>query len=652
MVEEIHSLDQLDSGKEPDLRIISQRTGVNFIDGKSLAAGESERRVVSADKLPVSINVSASLLRITGIGELLKKTRDEMLGLEEIEDVAKDGVRDSSEKIIVDQSLVASLMEAKPSVRNKYLKSQARIEILLEAISKSKETDKEIGQEYELIERQLQAWQALLAELIPKLLLKEDYQQLLMSEVARQKEGADEVERLRRLITGERVEYRRGEQVIAEIDEKDDSASKLRERLKRVLLANTDYERREEVVEDSMEELTNTALLVNEIRIIERFKDEGIDLMSLRAEVEAIKKRVREAESQAERRKLSEDLIELVVPIANLVGRIFPHEDDESPTLLSAVLYHEQAVCVGKAQILATIFRLLGLKARNLSVLETLYNSEDHSVALLDLFDQTQLVVDANFSNNQYGMDISCHSDAEILIYRIWKEGRDVGLNEKGKFNLYEEDGQRCRYSSNSLSPHKLVSPDIKDRAISSSDFKNSAHLLENNWQSLGLEKDEAMRLARDCYEEAKRLNPNHGLIYNNYANLLVKDWQSLGLGKEKAMRLARDYYEKAKRLIPNHGTVCYNYAIFFKNNWQSLDIEREAAIRQAEALLKKAIKREGEDGDYAAWFRTSLAQLLERNGKSEEAATLYQEVLDLMEEGYSSWMDKGKIRIKIESLQ
>lgn len=730
----ISKLDQI--ARPLDTGLLSQATGVDFKAQTVSPIEQYERQMAPTDQLPVSLELSTHLLTITGLGQLLNDLRQTILGLDSIQDKTK---RDpAGREVTIDKDFTRDSIERKnKNIRDKYIKTLARIQIILQAIEQTKTSNQSLPAEsqqitpeatdnqadYELITNQLTAWQSLLEELAPSLVTINNYQDLLAEELAKQSNSDEEINRLQQLITGERVRTRKlnlpkaqqetddatlaptalGETARADLTELPSpeqlaKMAKLRARVRKVLLANTDYKHEDEVAEELLDQLTQTALVVNELRIIARMKEKGIDLIALKTQVAKIIQDAKETKNQQEKKQFSDQLIELLVPIGNLVKELFPHEDIGSPTLISAILHHEQAICAGKAEVLVTVFRLLGLSARVCDVLETTSGfTEGHVVALLDLFDHTQLIMDANYPGYLGDTAIDCYSQAQIFTYRLWTSEHSSNTRQ-GICDKYESDGQLVTYKTDVLNPHRLISPDSQDLTISFSQLSNHANLLKRHYQELGMDKIEAMKQAQSYYEKAMESNPNSAVVCNNRANLLMDHYQELGMDKTEAMKQAQSHYEEAIGLDPNYASAYSNYALLLKNHWQELGMEQTSALKLAQSHYEETIrldpncvlaynnlasliwnnwqllsgfeeewqateevikllrigekKAEQTNSVDHAWISFSLASCLENIGNTQEALNFYKKVLKLIENrGQKSFWTADEVRQKINEL-
>lgn len=146
--------------------------------------------------------------------------------------------------------------------------------------------------------------------------------------------------------------------------------------------------------------------------------DETVDLIAISAQIDQIQKKAEEIRSSnldtVEKRKLlvelDDKLEQALIPIANKVARIFPHEN---ATTLTEVLEDEEAICAGKVNVLLATAKYLGLNARANNVLEILdSNTDGHTCFECTLPSGDQLVIDANFNNR---VDLRNKADSEIV---------------------------------------------------------------------------------------------------------------------------------------------------------------------------------------------------------------------------------------------
>jgi len=324
-----------------------------------------------------------------------------------------------------------------------------------------------------------------------------------------------------------------------------------------------------------------TALAVNTARVLHRLHDpagkkEGgpLDLLAAREKAAELKKEAEEIrensslsqeEKQRQLEKLNGELIGLLIPIANKVMALFPHNTAYS---LSAILAKEEAVCVGKTEALKAVCRWLGFEGRGVVVLETLDNKSPHSYLEVDSFTQTKIIIDGNYSSwhllrsysdedivkyvnrligegkipanerekaianfkkhkaNSFHIPLS----SEVLIYTLTLAGRKAEKNYRCSnfeaVRICPYTGERQTWQASVPFPHLLITPD-RPREVISGGYHNSLGVSYHNQGKL--------KEAEEQYLEALRINPNN-----------AKAHCSLGFlySKERATEAARHFRE------------------------------------------------------------------------------------------------------------
>ncbi len=294
--------------------------------------------------------------------------------------------------------------------------------------------------------------------------------------------------------------------------------------------------------------------------------DEVINLVATKNKIVDINRRANEINSsnlgEDEKRQrlvdLDREMQSLLIPIANKIDRIFPHE---SSTNLIRVLEREDAVCAGKVNVLLAISKYLGINARTSVVKEILDNSTaGHVCYECDLPSGTKLVVDANFGNN-YGSeertddqlitqitrnnpgisDTEIESslkyahlaianarfispDSRVLIYTTENTGKivanedqlqEVRNNPNLLIRINPYTGQKEVWKASVPYPHLITFPD-KDGylCINSSFAFNNANLIPMGYREVGI------YLFRKCIE----MNPYSTRAYTGLASLLSEE--------------------------------------------------------------------------------------------------------------------------------
>jgi len=345
-----------------------------------------------------------------------------------------------------------------------------------------------------------------------------------------------------------------------------------------------------------------TALAVNTARVLSRLHDpegkkEGgpLDLLAAREKAVELRKRAEEIrenpgltkeEKQKQLEELNRDLINLLIPIANKVAALFPHNTAWS---LSAILAKEEAVCVGKAEVLKFVCRWLGFEGKGTGVLETLDNNVGHNCPELDSFTQTKIIIDGNYPSSHL---LKTYSDeniveyvdaliaeekispqegekviadckkfransfripesSDVLIYTLTPTGRKVNDDyqpqEYEAVRLCPYTGEKEIWQASIPFPHLLIAPDRPREAISSSYYFNNLGVL---YYTQGRPEE-----AEKHYLEALRINPNHAEAHYNLGVLYYKQGEY-----EKA----EQQYLEALRSNPNHAEAHYNLGVLY----------------------------------------------------------------------------------------
>ncbi len=191
------------------------------------------------------------------------------------------------------------------------------------------------------------------------------------------------------------------------------------EEVERIKASNLTSEQKDEKVEELDKNFKEKCRPLVESAFDENNTEEAVNIvgtrnsiLELQQQAQAIKSSdIPELEKNQQLEELDMKLQDLLIPIANKVARIFPHQ---SSTNLTTVLENEEAVCAGKVNILLAVSKYLGLKSRASMVLEIMDNStEGHVYFECDLLSSKKLVFDANFLNRK--RDVSGKTDEEII---------------------------------------------------------------------------------------------------------------------------------------------------------------------------------------------------------------------------------------------
>ena len=415
------------------------------------------------ESLPVRLDTveRKELETLTGTADLIGTLREHLLGLKTLTDASE--WQESRDEIPIDPNELKELLRTRRSVADKYVSARARVELILEAMGK---LPKSIRDEYSEVEERLKVWQSILDKILPNLLWVEPTDnkpmdsslcdtdeahhrrdKLVAAEKTRQsvptskkvKEAGleTEVDRLVALLSGSRAGQSmkkhavrhlvRGRPKQAWRTEKNRKRreERLRERVLRIFLGRdgnpgtTSEARQTDIIKDLDNELWEMASVINDIRLIDRFRRDGVDLWKMKEDVADVFARAKAAEERhgkldkETRDKLNEELVNILIPLGNATRRLFrvPNDPDIFTTDLSALLYREEAVCAGYSNVLTAMARVLGLKSevttvpRTMSshapwVLNGVNEDEQHTIASMRLLDGVSIVMDAAKENN------------------------------------------------------------------------------------------------------------------------------------------------------------------------------------------------------------------------------------------------------------
>lgn len=573
---------------------LAQQTGVKLEDEKtgiavdeiSIPEEQAEHlRITPLEDLPVTLKVADELHSLVGLSELIKELREHLLELKFIEDKTElrsnelmpelNQKTSDQKQIPLDQNLSAELLRGKKSIIDQYVKKQVRIALLFSAINQLPVADFLEDKNYSLVREQLANWQYIINSIVPNLAKDQRVQELIDSEYRKQVgPNQEELERLRKLMSGERAGEDQGR------------VTQLRKRVLKALIKNTSILQKESVAHDLSEELFETASLVNDWRIIDRFKDEAkINLL-------AMKRKVRKYQEQSQQNpersgELNKKLIEkIIVPITDASAKLFPHEDSNSPTLIAATLYRKEAVCAGKAEILTSIFRLLGLKSQSVRVPVTIDDGFTHVVNLTTLFNKNLLIADANYPSGTEAFpdelaiwkkdDPKIYEDIlkhiangkiigqrfETLVYQMNKISKEIfDQLTTNKSQLLNRQGQNEYYQTEIPYPHQKI---IQG--------EESPFFNHNNYLNILRESNQAQK-AEHHYKKSLIINPHDSVPNYDYA-------QFLSFNSRRAEALP--YFAKAAQDKDHPGII----DILVKYGDCLADFDKEKAEKQYQEAL------------------------------------------------------------------
>jgi len=392
-----------------------------------------------------------------------------------------------------------------------------------------------------------------------------------------------------------------------------------------------------------------TALAVNTARVLHRLHDpegkkEGgpLDLLATREKVADLRRKAEEIrensslsqeEKQERLEELNRRLIDLLIPIANKVAALFPHNIAYS---LSAILAKEEANCAGKTEALKAVCRWLGLEGKGVSVLVTLDNTSSHACLEVDSFTQTKIIIDGNCSSNHLLMSWSDEDIAryvnqlitkgkipaskrekviaafkrdrsnishippssEVLIYTLTPTGKkaekDYQCKEFETIRFCPYTGEREIWRASIPFSHLLIAPDRPREVISSGYYYNLGVLYHYQGKLEEAEKQ---------YLEALRINPNHAEAHNNLGALYHYQ------GK---LEEAEKQYLEAIRINPNDAKAHNNLGVLYYNQRQL-----EKAVKHFREFVRISEERGlTEDPKFAALYRRAK-EFLSKNSPS-----------------------------------
>ncbi len=549
-----------DFDQNPDLQLLklfgfTHQLGIEIVnkEGKRV-----EPFVITPKEVALILKTESNLLTITGIAELVKELREHILELKYLKDPQEDDTKADIDIISKNTTL---LFNEKKTILNKYIKTKVRINILLKAIDEvlnERSLDKDEIKEYRTIKLQLENWQSILKEVLSSLGKDSNLDRLIEEEEKRQRianlkdeneNQQTEVSRLIKLLTGERevsVKKQQGlkEKIIEMLKgkfKKENNKQRLRKRVIKVLAGNTLRQKGKQLSNDIYKELWEVASVVNDIRIIERFKLASINLLAIKKNITKIKKdyeeKLKEVSTFQDEEKLNEEynnkIINLLIPIANKTAMLFKHENDNSPTTIARVLYQSKAVCAGKAEVLTSIFQMFGLRANSIFVIKTLNNTSDHAVVKVSLFGNQELTIDANYSNSDGGNVLYINSNVLVYLSRATNL-KNIPDAINSYFTVLTENGEKVIYKANVKYPHKVVIENEFNR-MSASAHNNYANLIINNWQKLGIESlEKAVKLAQKHY--LKAIENKHDSLYVWYLTSYADFLDNFADNKEDAL--------------------------------------------------------------------------------------------------------------------
>ncbi len=581
---------------------LAQQTGVKLVDKEtgsvsgelSLPKEQLEYlQLTPPEDLPITLQVSDELHSLIGLSELISKLRKHLLELVFLDDKSEKRTNEfvpelkqigsEQRQIPLDPQLSAELLNNKKSIIDQYVKKQARIALLFSALNQLSIGEYVNNNQLLVVKEQLAHWQFIINSIVPNLARDQNLQELIKNEFQKQ-EGInqEEIERLKKLISGERA------------GTDPSQVERLKQRVLEALIKNTNIQQKELIAHDLSQELFETASLVNDWRIIDRFKKEAkINLLAMKGKVRKYQKQSQRYPERNER--LNKQLIDkIIIPIADATAKLFPHVDNNSPTWVATALYRKEAICAGKAEILTTVFRLLGLKSQSVRVSLTLDDENRHVVNLTTLLDKSLLVADAN-----YFAGFDAYSDELEMLMKDDPKGYEDLLKDIA-------NGKVTRKRSG----HKFGALVYQMRKISPAIFNQ----LQTNKSQLLNKRGEIE------YYQTNIPYPHQRIIrgeetpffnHNNYIQLLLSTNQTQQL---------EHHYRESLRLSPHDPLLNYNYANFLSFN----DRSKEALPYYAKAAQDK-------DSLEIINFLVKYGDCLSECSRAEAAIEQYKEALTIM---------------------
>lgn len=606
-----------------DLRLLAQHTGVHIARDAPEMKLFTQTEVLGfapPEMLPVQLVFEdGQLLRVTGVAELIGSLRHQLLAISSVNHrytESRDRPERKVREVWLHENGFTQLFDQIPNIAEKYIRSRIRIQLLQQALQKSSAETSEHSKEDELLEK-LSHWEELTDSILLQIVSSEKTQELLERESKRQtgEQAQREVDRLVKLLTGERASTV-------------EQGKRLRERVLRVLTAQTQAERNVEMYQDLNNTLLEIARIVNDIRLIELLKTESkLDLLDIKQKIKLIKagyvSMIQEMGAEKNDQLMEQIknlnnhlLVDYFVQIANTIKDNFQHVDKDSSTLLSAALYQKEAVCAGKVELLVEIAKILGLTAKSQLVARTMDDRPHHAVAVVTLLGGTQLVIDANYNSNvksskeeienshspekarlSFENSIAIaqtHPESEVLIY-ITEDTTDVTSDGQDLDYHYVEitaEGERKVKKTDVPHPHKVLISEA-DATFSSVARINTVALVMLHWQELGfLDLSSAHWYCCHLLTTIIEENPQSYAAHQALARLLESDEKTFSRtysATEKAQFISK-LYKTSIEINPWNSDALSRYGAFIMKSWIKLDLSQTEAAIQAKQLYDQAL--------------------------------------------------------------
>lgn len=649
-------------------RFAAQVSGIDFPEpGSSFYEKlEDSNEVAPKFSLPLSLTVTSELCSLTGLSKAINTVRATILATDTITDHYDLDRKNAPKKrvITVNPEERLRLLSLKQKALHEYVTARVRIKIIRSALAQLPEN---MLPEYTSASQQLETWEDILSEITQNLEFSESKQELAIlmeNEWKKQSNNDQEIIRVKKLLSGERANQKNQE------DQR--PAQRLRQRVLTALLSKVGEEASKAVESTLIEELITTASTINDIRVQFRIENAyayerntyATNPESIRNRVEKIKEEYDQGTKNVD--SLNSDLISVIIEVANILPVLFPHTDDTAPTSLSAILYRTEAVCAGKAEILASFFRNTGLKTKVIDVIQTMTGELGHALCEITLLGGKKLHVDTNYkiehgkaapprNNKIESSELSNevryrkHQNAQhirissnVLLYTLEPIAKSDVIDDRYVCTMLNPDGTSTLYKTSVPFPHPLVSQQ-KESNINATTLTNEAfYLLHRNKNTSDMDIQEATKML----EMALQRDPNLPNIPSYLAEQYCRHFNTLGINKETAMQLALQTIKKPMKTYPEIARFKTTYISFLVRNHTYLGIAYP--YNEIVSLWEEVLKQE--DGLVRSEYMYKYAYFLSRHSNSTQFS-IRQKTLLLLKDADLIATSKGQ-RKKIYDLQ
>ncbi|MEA3355122.1 MAG: tetratricopeptide repeat protein, partial [Patescibacteria group bacterium] len=350
------------------------------------------------------------------------------------------------------------------------------------------------------------------------------------------------------------------------------------------------------------EDVIRLGSTVNLIRLMSLLGDEyGIDFVETKENIANILEQMEAGDGYNQ--ALIEQLADQISPITNGISDRFKHD---TVYLMGQALEREEAMCAGKAVMIANLLDLMGLDA-NISNVTVDYKRRgiSHTNVVVRLPQSVFLTLDANFyrqKKDRFGFthnaSIIFPTDKIIPYTNVKKFNRYAGktnfyykFKNRNKILVAKQFGWQV-YFVKKGNTHKLYFVPTKyDRTLSHNNF--GVFIIEN--PGVFGDKEKAVRLAEYHYKKALEINPNYVVAHNNLASLIRNNLDLFG-DKEKAVRLAEYHYKKALEINPNYIGARNNFVNLILYNPSFFGGKEEELVKLFEHCFKQDLEIQSED--------------------------------------------------------